>query len=181
MKEINEQYWIDWEIDCIIYFGILGLVAWNFVSINFLLSSSVPIRPHVRFIWMRLELLPPSPPRSFAAPLNLLLFSRLIPFSLPTLFCLLLLLLLCGGLGKSSSLDVSWTLFKPFGVMPVTRIMCVGRRNIVGMGSGNSPCWARAVNERAHNFRRTPSIDTSPKKNDQIKVSIFNCKLIVFT
>lgn len=157
------------------YLGVLEL-DWNFVSINFRCSSSVPIRPHVLFIWFRLEpLLPPSP-------MNLrLLFKRLIPLSLPLLLlccwcCLLLLLLIllllfCGL--KKSSFDDSWT-FKPFAVIPVTRIMWVGRRKIVGIGSGSSPCWARAVNERAHNFLRTPMMWQDKTRQDNGKSSSWN-------
>lgn len=118
----------------------------NLVSaIKFRCSSSVP-RPFF-------DGLTPLPDD----PWNLrLLFIRFNPpwlLSLPLLFRILLR----WGLRKSSC-DESWTLNPdPFGVIPVTRIMFVGRLRIVGIGNGSSPCWARAVNDSAHNFLRTPA------------------------
>lgn len=39
--------------------------------------------------------------------------------------------------------------------IPVTIIMCVGRR-MIGIGSGSSPWAARAVNDNAHSLWCTP-------------------------
>jgi hypothetical protein len=126
------------------YLGVLGPLRNRVSAIKFRFSSSVP-RP------FRLNGFIPLPDD----PLNLrLLLSRCTPhwlFSLPLLFRMLLR---C-GLRYSSSCDVSGWL-SPFGVMPVTRIMCVGRRRMVGIGRGSSPCWARAVSDRAQSFLRTP-------------------------
>lgn len=142
--------WHRRNVKCQTCLGVRGPLR-NLVSaIKFRFSSSVPPRPS----FMEAFGFAPLPDD----PLNLrLLFSRLNPhwlLSLPLLFRLLLL----GGL-RNSSCEDSWTL-SPFGVIPVTRIMCVGRRRIVGMGSGSSPCCARAVNESAHNFLRTPERGT---------------------
>lgn len=132
-------------IDCQTHLGVRGPLR-NLVSaIRFRFSSSVPPRP---FLFNGFTPLPDDP-------LNLrLLLRRWTPhwlLSLPLLFRMLLL----WGL-RNSSCDDSCTL-SPFAVIPVTRIMCVGRLRIVGIGNGSSPCCARAVNESAHSFLRTPA------------------------
>lgn len=128
--------------------GVLGpLRVYKRVSaIRLRFSSSVP-RPFLLDGFIPL----PDDPLNFR-----LLFSRPNPHWLLSLPLLFRLLLLCGL--RNSSCDESWT-FSPFAVIPVTRIMCVGRRRIVGIGSGSSPCCARAVNDSAHNFLRTPACE----------------------
>lgn len=127
-----------------VYLGVLVPLRNRVSAIKFRFSSSVPARP------LLLNGFIPLPDD----PLYLrLLLRRCTPHALPSLPLLFRMLLRCGL--RKSSWDDSCT-FKPFGVIPVTRIMWVGRLRMVGIGKGNSPCCARAVSESAHNFLRTP-------------------------